>query len=312
MYFWPMLHLNWRKGLLNLTARLPWWVMYGVSSVGAWLVYAVIRYRRKVVLDNLKLAFPGKSEGERKAIARSFYQNLADIAVESVKSYRLTEAEARARMSLEDEGCIEDLYAQGRGVMLVMGHYTNFEWTAMCLELFVPHSTFAVYHPIKNDRMNAYMVKVRQQFGMTLFKMKETYPFMLNQSEERPLYIFMADQSPHRGKIKYAAPFFHPYTPVHLGVENLAKACNLAVVFLATHRVGRGRYVMRAELLCEHPNETAPYEITRRHMARLETEIRRSPSSWMWSHKRWKNVQRAEEVMHEHEKDGENKKDSKK
>src|SRR6056297_12664 len=312
MYFWPMLNLNWRKGLLHMAARLPSSVMYTFSSVAAWLLFRVIRYRRKVVLNNLKLAFPEKSEKERLDVARGFYRNLSDIAVESVKSYRLTKEEARNRISLKDGGCIEDLYAQGRGVMLVMGHFTNFEWTAMCLELWVPHKTFAVYHPIKNEQMNAYMVNVRQQFGMTLFKMKETYPFMLNQPEERPLYIFMADQSPHRGKVKYAAPFFHPYTPVHLGVENLAKACDLSVVFLATHRLGRGRYEMRAELLCEDPSTTQPYEITKRHMARLETEIRQSPSSWMWSHKRWKNVSRAREVMLGEESDDGNTKESQK
>jgi len=289
--------IKWRKGLLSAVARLPWGVLYAISSMGAWLMYSVIRYRKKVVMENLALAFPDKSEHERRQIARDFYRNLTDIAVESVKSYRLTEKEARSRLSLKDGGCISELYQKGKGVMLVMGHFTNFEWTAMGLELFVPHKTYAVYHPIKNERFNAYMVKVRQQFGMTLFKMKETYPFMLNQTESRPLYIFMADQSPHRGKIKYAAPFFHPFTPVHLGVENLAKACDLAVVFLTTHRLSRGRYEMRAEVLFEDPKKTELYAITRRHMSRLEEEIRRSPSSWMWSHKRWKNTERAAEVM---------------
>ena len=268
-----------------------------LSTAGAWLLYAVIRYRRKVVLGNLALAFPEMEERERRKIAKRFYRNLTDIAVETIKSWRLTEAEARRRVSYEDDGLLKKLYDEGRGVMLVMGHFTNFEWTAMCLELFVPHSTFAVYHPIKNQRMNNYMVNVRQKFGMQLFKMKNTYPFILNQEEERPLYIFMADQSPHRGKVKYAAPFFHPYTPVHLGVENLAKKCDLAVVFLITDRVGRGRYVMRAQLLTEDAKGMPEYEITQRHMSLLEKEVRRSPESWMWSHKRWKNVVRGEDVM---------------
>jgi KDO2-lipid IV(A) lauroyltransferase len=294
-----MFSLNWRKMVLRGFSRFPWWFLYGFSSLGAWLLYAVIRYRRKVVFRNLKLAFPNKSERERRAIALDFYRNLSDIAVETVKSDVLTAAEARERMSLQDEAGLADLYNKGRGVMVVMGHFTNFEWTAMCLELFVPHKTFAVYHPIKNGRLNAYMTRVRQKFGMTLFKMRDTYPFMLNQVEDRPLYIFMADQSPHKGKIKYAAPFFHPYTPVHLGVENLSLKCNLAVVFLTTHRLGRGRYVMRTKLLSADPSSLDRYELTRLHMKHLEEEIRKSPASWMWSHKRWKNVDRAAQVMQE-------------
>ncbi|NBC03881.1 MAG: hypothetical protein GVY20_09290 [Bacteroidetes bacterium] len=288
---------NWRKSLLNLASGLPWGLLYMTSTALALLLYGVIRYRRKVVLKNLALAFPEMGEWERRKTARKFYRNLTDIAVETIKSWRLTKTEARNRISYEDDGLLNKLYEEGRGVMLVMGHFTNFEWTAMCLELFVPHPTYAVYHPIKNKRMNNYMVNVREKFGLKLFKMKDTYPFMLNQDTEKPLYIFMADQSPHKGKVKYAAPFFHPYTPVHLGVENLAKKCNLAVVFLITDRVGRGRYVMRAQLLTENARDTAKYEITRRHMSHLEREIRRSPESWMWSHKRWKNVALGEELM---------------
>jgi len=288
---------NWRNSLLNLASGLPWGVLYTMSTAMAWLLYGVIRYRRKVVLRNLALAFPEMGQWERRKIARKFYRNLTDIAVETIKSRRLTKTEARNRISYEDDGLLNKLYEEGRGGKLVIGHFTNFQWTAMCLELFLPHPTFAVYHPIKNKRMNNYMVNVREKFGLKLFKMKDTYPFMLNQKTEKPLYIFMADQSPHKGKIKYAAPFFHPYTPVHLGVENLAKKCDLAVVFLITDRVGRGRYVMRAQLLTEDTRDTAQYEITRRHMSLLEREIRRSPESWMWSHKRWKNVALGEELM---------------
>lgn len=283
--------------MLTGFARLPWSWLYAWSTVVSWILYYIIPYRKKVVLDNLKLAFPEKTDWERRQIARDFYRNLTDIVIESLKSYRLSEAEARKRISLDDQAGLADLYDQGRGVMLVMGHYTNFEWTAMCLQLFVPQQTYAVYHPIKNERLNSYLVAVRQKFGMTLFKMKDTYPFMLNQKDKRPLYIFMADQSPHRGKIKYAGPFFHPFTPVHLGVENLAKKLDLAVVFLVTERVGRGKYVMRTELLRADPASTAPFEITRLHMKRLEEKIRQQPASWMWSHKRWKNVETAEEVM---------------
>jgi len=55
--------------------------------------------------------------------------------------------------------------------------------------------------------------------------------------------------------------------------------------------------VMRTELMTSDPSSWEPYSLTQRHMQRLEEEIRKSPASWMWSHKRWKNVKRAEEVM---------------
>lgn len=292
--------MSWDKiglAIIRILARCPWWMLYGISSGLAWLMYWIVGYRRKVVMGNLSLAFPEKSDSERKKIARGFYSNFADIVVEVIKSHRISANEIKQRFKLADASLFERFYAEGRGVMVVMGHYTNFEWTAMALGLRVPQKTYAVYHPIKNHIVNDFMVSIRQQFGLTLFPMKETYSFMLDQTDDRPLYIFMADQSPHRGKIKYAAPFFHPFTPVHLGAENLAKKCDLAVVFIETHRLSRGHYEVRPTLLVEDAVATAPYEITRMHLAALEAAIRRQPEAWMWTHRRWKNVKTAQSIM---------------
>lgn len=134
------------------------------------------------------------------------------------------------------------------------------------------------------------VVQIREQFGLELFDMKETYPFMLSNQDPAPLYVFMADQSPHRGKIKHYAPFFGVPTPVHLGVENLSKKCDLAVAFVKTHRVDRGRYELEAELLFDDVQHLDDFEITHRHVEVLENLIREHPDDWLWSHKRWKHA----------------------
>jgi KDO2-lipid IV(A) lauroyltransferase len=77
---------------------------------------------------------------------------------------------------------------------------------------------------------------------------------------------------------------------VHLGVENLSKKCNLAVVFIDIIRVKRGFYEIEASLLCEDTTATDTYEITNTHLAALETLIQKDPANWLWSHKRWKHA----------------------
>ncbi|MDZ7847257.1 MAG: hypothetical protein U5L96_11035 [Owenweeksia sp.] len=94
--------------------------------------------------------------------------------------------------------------------MLVMGHYNNFEWTAMSFPLLVPHPCFAVYSRLKNERFREKVVQIREQFGLKLFPIQDTYPFMMGNKTPAPLYIFMADQSPQRGKIKYRTRFSEP------------------------------------------------------------------------------------------------------
>ncbi|MCC5918042.1 MAG: lysophospholipid acyltransferase family protein [Cryomorphaceae bacterium] len=271
-------------------SRLPFFVLYAFSNGIRLVLIHVLGYRKSVVDDNIQRAFPEKSSSERREIRSGFYKNLTDIMVESIKSLTISSVQLRKRVILHDRELFVRLKAENRGVMLVMGHQTNFEWVALAMPLLVPQKTFAVYGRVKNPKVNRFIVNMRQRFGLTLFQMKDTYDFMLSQKEKAPLYIFMADQAPHKGKIKYRAPFFNIPTPTHLGVENLAKKCDLAVVFIQVKRIKRGHYEITPRLLFEHPKNTETHEITNAHVGALEEMIRESPADWLWSHKRWKNL----------------------
>lgn len=272
----------------RLVSLLPFPLLYAKSNFIAWLLGDVLHYRNEVIETNLSRSFPEKSKAELKAIQKSFYRNFSDIIMESFKSLSISEKTLRKRFVLRNPEVFQELKDQNKGVIMVMGHHTNFEWTAMSIPLLVPQNCYAVYHPLKNKRFNKLIVKIREQFGLKLFKMEDTYPFMLNNEDPAPLYVFMADQSPHRGKIKYRTPFLNQDTPVHLGVENLSKKCDLAVVFIDIFRVKRGFYEVEAHLLFEDVQATADKEVTDTHVKALEKLIQKDPANWLWSHKRWK------------------------
>jgi KDO2-lipid IV(A) lauroyltransferase len=274
----------------RIVSLLPFRLIYGLSNFIAWILGTVLNYRSEVIAKNLKASFPEMTEKLLKETQKGFYRNFADIIVESFKSLSISEKSMRSRFILRNPEVFQKLYAKNKGVIMVMGHHTNFEWTAMSIPLVVPQNCYAVYHPLKNNRFNKLIVKIREQFGLQLFKMSDTYPFMLNNPDPNPLYVFMADQSPHKGKIKYRGHFLNQSTPVHLGVENLSKKCNLAVVFIDIIRVKRGFYEIEASLLCEDTQATDTYEITNTHLAALETLIQKDPANWLWSHKRWKHA----------------------
>lgn len=281
--------MPWWSPLAKGLSYFPFFFLYGLSNVIA-LALQTFGYRRKVIENNLSLAFPNMNAKEVEQTIKTFYKNVADIMVESIKSLSISPDTLRKRMRMNNPELFEALHNQKKGVMLVMGHYTNFEWVALAMPLLVPHPTFAVYGRIKNPNVNHWVVQLRERFGLKLFQMKDTYDFMLNQKAEAPLYVFMADQAPHKGKIKYRAPFFNIPTPTHLGAEKLAKTCDLAVVFIHVERVKRGHYEITPKLLFENPKNTEDYQITNAHVAELEQLIRKRPGHWLWSHKRWKNL----------------------
>ncbi len=66
--------------LLKIISLLPFGVLYRIADGLYYLLWHVIKYRRELVLKNLRQAFPDKEEETLQEIARQFYKNLADVA----------------------------------------------------------------------------------------------------------------------------------------------------------------------------------------------------------------------------------------
>ena len=80
-------------GILYFISLLPMQVLYLLSDILYFLLYHVVRYRKKVVMDNLSLAFPEKTAAERRAIARRFFRRFTDNWIESLKLLSISEKE---------------------------------------------------------------------------------------------------------------------------------------------------------------------------------------------------------------------------
>jgi KDO2-lipid IV(A) lauroyltransferase len=273
--------------LIYLISLLPHWILYGISDIVFFLIYHVFKYRKKVVFENLKNSFPEKSDTEIEAIARKFFRNLTDVMIETVKEFSISDKAIKKRFKFVNVEEFQKHYNNGKSVMMLMGHYTNWEY-GVTAPLWVPQECWAVYGKIENPVMDKYIVRTREKFGMTLYPMEETYNVMLNHKQGDKLYMFMADQSPHHAKIKYWIQFLNQDTPVHIGAEKLSKMLDLAVVFIDIQRVKRGYYEITAHTLFDNPKETAEHEITDKYFEILEGIIKKKPENWLWSHKRWK------------------------
>jgi KDO2-lipid IV(A) lauroyltransferase len=99
---------------------------------------------------------------------------------------------------------------------------------------------------------------------------------------------FIADQTP-QPETAYWTTFLNQDTPVFKGTEVIAKKLNMPVIYATVKRIKRGVYELHAEMLAEHPSETADGEITEMHTRKLERDIIAHPETWLWSHRRWKH-----------------------
>ena len=153
-------------GLVWLVGFLPFRVLYLVADGMYYVLYYVVRYRRKVVAENLARSFPEKSLRERKDIERRFYRHLSDFFVEFFKPWHMSAKEIRKRCVFKHAEVLQRYYDQGRPVIGVMGHYGNWEWmTSYALLLNPAVSFYTLYKPLHNRVLDKMMLRIRSRFG---------------------------------------------------------------------------------------------------------------------------------------------------
>lgn len=276
-------------GIVRLLSLLPLRLLYVLSDFLYIIFFYVVGYRKKVVYTNLANAFPEKSLSERKRIARKFYRHLADLIVETVKMISFNEEQLSRRVIYKNPELLHAFYDKGKSVIAVIAHYGNWEWlVASCSQQ--KHHLVTLYKPLRNKYFNRFFVKLRSKYGMELVPMRKALKTMLEyQGKNIPVVTsFITDQSTIKEKTQYWTTFLNQETGVYLGIEKIARRLGHAVVFLKMHKTGRGKYMLELEKLFDDVANTKKFEVTNRHVAALEEQIRNQPEYWLWTHKRWK------------------------
>lgn len=275
---------------IYLLSLAPFSVLYAVSSGVYFLLYRVLGYRKEVVFTNLRNSFPERSEEEIRKIADGFYRYLCDIFLETFKTLTISREEMlrRCRFEPASKKLIDDLAAANRNVVLVMGHFGNWEWGGNTFSMESKQQLYVIYHPLSNKYFDGLMYRMRTRFGSKLIAMKDTFRVMAAQRKELNATAFIADQAP-RPETAYWTTFLHQDTPVFWGTEKISKKLGYPVVYIKISRLRRGYYEMTAEMLVPEPSAMAEGEILERFTRKLEADIREQPEIWLWSHRRWKH-----------------------
>jgi KDO2-lipid IV(A) lauroyltransferase len=270
-----------------LISRLPFPLLYRFSD----FLYYLIRlsgYRRKVVILNLKNSFPEKSTEEIEIICDKYYRYLCDLILETLKTLNMSEQQTNAHVKFHNTPWLDQYYREKKSIIIVMGHYGNWEWAGPAFTLNTNYQLVVIYRPLSNQYFENMMCGMRTRFGTRITAVEKTLRDMVAYRGEVTATAFIADQTASK-KNAYWTPFLNQDTAVFTGPEKLAKKFNYPVVYMNLHRVKRGYYEIRPELLFSTPAETADNEITVGFTNRLETDIKHDPVPWLWSHKRWKH-----------------------
>lgn len=267
---------------------LPFGFLYALARFIAFLLNKFIHYRFEVIKQNLSTCFPEKSEVEIRNMIRQYYRHFAYVLVEVAKGYRMGRKQGMKRYKVLNPELMQQLYDQGRSVILVSGHFNNWEWLTISFPAMFPHKLYAVYKPLKNIRVDRFIKRARSLNNVTLVPLKETGLMFRKVKIEPSAFVMLSDQLPVQLDKAHWLTFLGRETGFLHGFELYARKFDTAVVFYKVLRQRTGYYTIELKLITNQAQLTQAGEITRTFAAELESAIREQPAHWLWSHRRWK------------------------
>lgn len=268
---------------------IPYPVLYLLSDTLSLLFNYIVQYRKSVIKHNLKKVFPDLSKSEMQKIIRDFYRNLTDILLESIKANTISEKTIRKRYKFRNIDLLDASFASGKSVIASAAHLANWEWGALSFGMHTKHTAVGFYKPLSNTFVDNYIHRVRSKFGTVLASIYETRQWFEKDFGQPACYIMVSDQNPGNRHKAHWVDFLGQDTACLHGLDNYARSMDLPVYFCDIRRIRRGHYEVVMELIEQEPSAFTEGAITKKYMKHLEQKILANPSSWLWSHKRWKH-----------------------
>lgn len=284
--------------LLKALSYLPLPVLYLLSDFFYVLVFYLIGYRKKVVFQNLRNAFPEKTEQEIDEIARKYYHHFCDMTVETIKMHRMSIEKMQKHVTFKNPELLNQYFHENRGIIVLCAHYNNWEWNS-CSQRVLDHALLMVYSPMKsNPIMEKYMIQMREQYGAQGVPMNQAprAGLSINKGPDYNLLWLAADQTPP-SEAQYWTTFLNQETPFFSGPQKIALKTNSPVFYHHIHKVKRGKYIVEFKEISLSPKQDGEHGVLLGYVDIIEQVIKQQPEYWLWSHRRWKHQRKADQEL---------------
>lgn len=273
---------------IRIFTYLPFRFLYGLSDAIAFLLDKVVRYRRGLVEENLRLAFPKLEAPEIRSLRRQFYLHFSDVWLETLKGLSMPASEFEKRVKLQNPELLLQFLKEGRAVMVLASHRSGWEWLTPSHSLLLQVPIDAVYKKVKNNFFDQLMLQIRSRFGARMLEKRDLLRDSIERRKVPRLLAIMFDQSPQKRQNHRWFMFMNRPTPFYNASEKLATKLNMPVVFSDMDRTSRGHYTVKFHLITDQPASLEEGVITKEYIRIIEEGIYRRPADYLWTHKRWK------------------------
>lgn len=280
--------------IVVLLSRLPLRVLYGFSDLFYVLAYRIFKYRVKVVRGNINLAYPNRSEEEKKQIEKDYYRHFCDYVAEMLKGMTISDEELTRRFVVKNTELVERLINEGRHIFLYSPHFGNWEWLT-AIKLAIPELQSHCFYQHQNNKVaNELTLRARTRHGIVAIESLKGYLFMnhcVRQSKVGSMTLTLGDQCPYIHAKKHWINFMGQDTPFLVGPERIAHGLDIAMIYPRYTYYRRGYYEVELVMIEEHPRDVEESTTTKKFAAMLEEDLNgKYAYLWLWSHRRWKIV----------------------
>ncbi|PWT83734.1 MAG: hypothetical protein C5B57_06315 [Blastocatellia bacterium] len=278
------------QGVIGIVRVMPDRLVRASGTLLGLAFYLFDGAHRKIAEYNLSVAFPGRSIGQRRTIARNVFKHFGRLLFELLKFGTLSPEAMLARAEFEGEDRARLAYAQGKGVLFFTGHFGFWELHAIAhAARLQPIGVLA--RALDNERLNAVLEQIRQHTGNTVIYRQGTIRRVMRMLHAGRGVALLIDQH-IQGRDAVHVDFFQRPAATTSLLAALALRTGAPVIPVFALPIGPGRYRMIYEHPVEPPradSEEAIHEFTQRCTDVLEMYVRRHPHLWLWMHRRWRD-----------------------
>lgn len=274
------------KTILLVLRPLPFSTAQVFGKTLGNLVYRILGRYRKVCLKNLTLIYHDKSESEIRTMAKAVFAHFGQVAAEFLKLPETSRDAVDALTTVEGEENLKAALASGKGVLLITGHFGNWEWMARWLTTH-GYELNVVARDARDPEATKLMAETRTGSGAKVLFRGSSVRGLLQALKRNEIAALLPDQN--------AADVFVPFFGLPTGTVDGPAVLHLKtqspLLFSWCRREGNRFHITFEPPVVISPTSNKPEDIEKVMAlvnARLEAQIRLYPTQWLWLHNRWK------------------------
>lgn len=254
-------------------------------------IYTAGYKRRKIALLNIKTAFPEKDEKWCKEQMKGSFYNLGITLTELLAFKSFSEKDFHDYIKYENIELLIETYKEGKGLILLSGHFGNWELIAYTGGLFTNMPVTVIVKPQRNKYADILLNSYRTMGGNKIVVMNKAARVILSALRSGEAIALLADQNAKKDKDVFVDYFGIPAATYESPAE-LSLKYKAPIIMGFAVRNPDFTYSVRLEKIKYDDLEftrKGVLELTKRHVAALENAVRLRPDLWAWQHRRWKN-----------------------